>query len=177
LDMDVRWNSTYLMLKHLMPYRFVFSAFINSQSGYAQQHWYIAEKVLEFLELFYDSTVALSGVYYPTSPLVLHHILEIATHLVNYENNNQFGDVVVPMKTKFLKYWKKYLCYILLYLFWTQGLRSEVCKMCLTCFLSVTISVTLLILLRLNLSCMHCMTSMNLDLVQLGQLGLHIHLA
>ena len=33
LDIDVRWNSTYLLLKHLMPYRFVFSAFINSQSG------------------------------------------------------------------------------------------------------------------------------------------------
>ena len=98
------------MLKHLMPYRFVFSAFINSQSGYAllnEQHWYIAEKVLEFLELFYESTVALSGVYYPTSPLVLHHILEIATHLQNYENDNQLGDVVVPMKSKFLKYWKK----------------------------------------------------------------------
>jgi len=72
---------------------------------------------LEFLELFYDSTVALSGVYYPTSPLVLHHILEIATHLVNYENDNQLGDVVVPMKTKFLKYWKKYPCYILLHFF------------------------------------------------------------
>jgi hypothetical protein len=30
LDMDVRWNSTYLMLKHLVPYKTVFSVFINS---------------------------------------------------------------------------------------------------------------------------------------------------
>lgn len=29
-DMDVRWNSTYLMLKHLVPYKTVFSVFINS---------------------------------------------------------------------------------------------------------------------------------------------------
>ena len=27
-------------------------------------HWAMAEKVLKFLELFYDATVALSGVYY-----------------------------------------------------------------------------------------------------------------
>jgi hypothetical protein len=108
--MDVRWNSTYLMLKHLMPYRSVFSVFINSSSGYAllnEQHWQVAEKVLEFLELFYESTVALSGVYYPTSPLVLHHILEIASHLHDYEHDNNLSDVVVSMKTKFLKYWKK----------------------------------------------------------------------
>ena len=109
LDMDVRWNSTYLMLKHLMLYRTVFSVFINLQFGYpllVEQHWYIAEKVLQFLELFYDSTVALSGVYYPTSPLVLHHILEIASHLHDYEHDSNLCNVVAPMKAKFLKYWK-----------------------------------------------------------------------
>jgi hypothetical protein len=26
--------------------------------------------------------------YYPTYPLILHHIIEIATHLNNYENDN-----------------------------------------------------------------------------------------
>jgi hypothetical protein len=30
LDMDVRCNSTYLMLKHLIPYKDIFSVFINS---------------------------------------------------------------------------------------------------------------------------------------------------
>jgi hypothetical protein len=46
------------MLKHLLPYKFVFSVFINTHYGYAllnEQHWYVAEKVLEFLELFYDN--------------------------------------------------------------------------------------------------------------------------
>jgi hypothetical protein len=45
LDMDVRWNSTYLMLKHLLPYKFVFSMFINTHYGYPllnEQHWYVA---------------------------------------------------------------------------------------------------------------------------------------
>jgi hypothetical protein len=60
---------------------------------------------LELLELFYDSTCVLFGVYYPTSPLVLHHILEIAGHLHDFEHDNNLTAVVVPMKAKFLKYW------------------------------------------------------------------------
>ena len=69
-----------------------------------KEHWCVGEKILEFLELFYDSTVALSGVYYPTSPLILHHIIEIASHLNAYENDNLLRNVVVPMKDKYLKY-------------------------------------------------------------------------
>jgi hypothetical protein len=30
LDMEVRWNSTYLMLKHLVPYRNTFDVFIQT---------------------------------------------------------------------------------------------------------------------------------------------------
>jgi hypothetical protein len=59
---------------------------------------------LQFLELFYDSTVALSGVYYPTSSLMLHHVLEIAAHLHEYETDELLKPFVVPMKDKFLKY-------------------------------------------------------------------------
>jgi hypothetical protein len=35
LDMDMRWNSTYLMLKHLIPYRYILSVFVggNLQLG------------------------------------------------------------------------------------------------------------------------------------------------
>jgi hypothetical protein len=75
LDMDVRWNATYLMLKYLVPYSEVFSVIINSNYGSAllsPNHWYVVDKVLEFLEIFYDCTIILSGVYYSTSPLVLH---------------------------------------------------------------------------------------------------------
>ena len=109
LDMDVRWNATYLMLKHLVPYSEVFSVFINSNYGSAllsPAHWHVAGKILEFLEVFYDSTVTLSGVYYPTSPLVLHHVLEIATHLHACERDVNLRPFVYPMQHKFLKYWK-----------------------------------------------------------------------
>jgi hypothetical protein len=33
--------------------------------------WYIAKKMLSFLQVFYDSIIALLGVYYPTSPLTV----------------------------------------------------------------------------------------------------------
>ena len=55
LDMDVRWNSTYIMLKHLIPHRQSFSVFI--QTHYPREpgepmlltksHWYIAEHILD----------------------------------------------------------------------------------------------------------------------------------
>jgi hypothetical protein len=111
LDMDVRWNSTYLMLKHLIPYRYTFSIFIganyslvNGEPLLGDGHWVVAEKIMEFLEMFYESTVALSGVYYPTSPLMLHHILDIAGHLHAQETNPLLMNIVTPMKMKFLKY-------------------------------------------------------------------------
>ena len=66
----------------------------------------MAEKVLKFLELFYDSTVALSGVYYPTSPLMIHYLVKIAMHLKNYANDNQIRPVVQPMIDKYNKYWR-----------------------------------------------------------------------
>ena len=73
LYMDVRWNSTYLMLKHLLPHKNTFSTFIESHYPRARgapflltdEHWTMATKILAFLELFYDSTVDLSGVYHP----------------------------------------------------------------------------------------------------------------
>ncbi|XP_066316658.1 zinc finger BED domain-containing protein RICESLEEPER 2-like [Miscanthus floridulus] len=109
LDMDVRWNDTYLMLKHLLPYKEVFSVFINANFGctlLTPRHWLIAAKILEFLELFYESTCVLSGVYYPTSPLILHHMLDIAHHLHESEKDQNIMAVVYPMKLKYLKYWE-----------------------------------------------------------------------
>ena len=37
---------------------------------------------------------------------MLHHIIELASQLNNYENDNLLRYIVVPMKSKFLKYWQ-----------------------------------------------------------------------
>jgi hypothetical protein len=68
------------------------------------EHWYVVEHMLKFLGLFYLSTISLSGVYYPTSLLMMHAIIEIADHLTQFENDDRLREVVVPIKTKFMKY-------------------------------------------------------------------------
>jgi hypothetical protein len=109
LDMDVKWNSTYLILKHLLPYKDIFSMFIhtNYRGGtlLTQDHWYVAKHILKFLEQFYLSTISLSSIYYPTAPLMMHAIIDIAGHLNQFENDSMLRDVIVPIKSKISMYW------------------------------------------------------------------------
>ena len=50
LDMDVRWNSTFLMLKHLFPHKAPFTTFIHAQYPrdegepllLTDEHWVVA---------------------------------------------------------------------------------------------------------------------------------------
>jgi hypothetical protein len=57
VDMDVRWNYSYIMLKHVLPHRITLSVFIKTQYPLAtdgntlltNDHWIIAEKLLTFL--------------------------------------------------------------------------------------------------------------------------------
>ena len=88
------------MLKHLIPYKSTFSVFITTHYGLvdgeplvSDGHWTVAEKFFEFLQLFYESTVVLFGVNYPLSPLMLHHILEIAGHL----QSNDTDPLLIPV--------------------------------------------------------------------------------
>jgi hypothetical protein len=67
----------------------------------------LLKKILSFLELFYESTLELSGVCYPTSPLMLHHLIDIASHLNQFEKDPLLRNFVLPMKTKFAKYWNR----------------------------------------------------------------------
>jgi hypothetical protein len=61
--------------------------------------------MLKFLGLFYISIVSLSDIYYPTSPLMMHAIIEIADYLNQFENDDRLREIVILMKTKFIKYW------------------------------------------------------------------------
>jgi hypothetical protein len=53
---------------------------VMGQALLIDDHWYIADFLL-FLELLYECTLELSGVYYPTAPLMLHHLIDIASYL------------------------------------------------------------------------------------------------
>jgi hypothetical protein len=112
--MDIRWNSTYLTLKHLLPHKEPFTTFVHANFPrtndgellITEEHWVVAQKVLKFLELFYDTTVALSGVYCPTSPLTIHYLVKIAIYLNNYANDIHLRAVIQPMVDKYNKYWR-----------------------------------------------------------------------
>jgi hypothetical protein len=67
----------------------------------------VAKIFVQFLKVFYDSTVTLSGVYYPTSSLAIHHIVDMSELLNNYREDDILGPAVVAMETKFKKYWSK----------------------------------------------------------------------
>jgi len=112
--MDVRWNSTYLILKTLFPHKDPFTTFIHAnyprgEEGeliLTEEYCVVAEKVFKFLALFYDATVALSSVYCPTSPLMIHYLIKIAIHLKYYANDIHLRNVVQPMVDKYNKYWR-----------------------------------------------------------------------
>ena len=40
-----------------------------------------------------------------SSPLILHHVLEIASHFNNYQNEADLRSLVIPMQDKYLAYW------------------------------------------------------------------------
>ena len=71
------------MLKHLIPYKntsiFICANYslINGEPLLDYDHWIVAEEIMEFLELLHESAFTLSGIYYPNSPLMLHHIRDI----------------------------------------------------------------------------------------------------
>ena len=95
--MPVRWNSTYLMLKNAIEYKNVISMFYNTKHNnilLSDVDWFIAERMIYFLENFYDATVLLSGVYYPTSPLVFTQLMLISSLFCEYRNDNLFKLIV-----------------------------------------------------------------------------------
>jgi len=100
------------MLKHLLHHKSTFSIFIEanyprgSGSGFllTDDHWAMANKILVFLELFYDSTIDLFGVYYPTSPFMIHHLVKIAIYLHRYQHDEHLRSVIQPMIDKYNKY-------------------------------------------------------------------------
>jgi len=102
------------MLNSLLPHKDPFTTFIhanyprgeNSELLITEEHWAVAEKIFVFLELFDDANVALSGVYYPTSPLMLHYLVKIAIHLKIYSNDIHLRNVIQPMIEKYNKYWR-----------------------------------------------------------------------
>jgi hypothetical protein len=101
----------YLMLKHLIPYETTFIVFVETNYPMDDKepllliddHWTVVDKELSFLELFYDSTIELSSVYYPIASLMLHQFILISKYLKHYENDRLLRPMVASMQDVYLK--------------------------------------------------------------------------
>jgi hypothetical protein len=106
LDMKVRWNSTYHMLKQVKGYENIFTTFINAQDigvVLTNTDWKVVTRFRDFLEPFYNATMQLSSIYYPTSPLVIEWLMKIVK---TFEENSTYeilAPIVAAMKEKILE--------------------------------------------------------------------------
>jgi hypothetical protein len=70
-DVTTRWNSTYLMIDSILPYREALGEYTIHDRDYndcpENEEWVEVEKVHKFLKIFYDATNILSGTSYTTS--------------------------------------------------------------------------------------------------------------
>jgi len=113
LDVTTRWNSTYLMLKDALYYKDAFIRLKTSnQSKYMKitpndDEWKMATTVFQCLKKFYDLTVLLSGISYPTANLFYRGFCEIKELLDNWclGANFTIKKMAIAMSEKFEKYW------------------------------------------------------------------------
>nr|ABB47401.1 hypothetical protein LOC_Os10g23270 [Oryza sativa Japonica Group] len=113
IDVKHRWNTMYLLLRQLKGYEELIYVFINSMHVrmkdidddgdgeifiLTDQDWEIATHVRKFLKPFYNATVQLSGIYYPTACLVLKWIWKLALVFDENQSDRILSSIVKPMK-------------------------------------------------------------------------------
>ena len=112
-DVPTRWNSTCNMFECALRQKDTLKMFHdhlaerNRVMAYPESSWHTIKLVSEMLGVFKKATTLISGVYYPTSCLVLNQIFLMCAKISEFEiRGEMFGQMVKPMKAKFIKYFK-----------------------------------------------------------------------
>ena len=117
LDVDTRWNSTYLMLEVAIKYRKAFDRlkredncfvpYFESLTPPDKADWAKIESFVKFLKLFYDSTLALSGSNYVTCAQFFVQIVVMHLTINRFQTSLDIvmRKMVDNMRGKFEKYW------------------------------------------------------------------------
>ncbi|KZV52382.1 hypothetical protein F511_32943 [Dorcoceras hygrometricum] len=115
-DVPTRWNSTYKQLLSTFEYKDLLCGFfgqiIQSTSIYLYSNqWNICTTICEILKVFNDVTDQISGVYYPTSHLVLTHLCNVSCTFSEHLNSND--PILVECILSMKRNWEKYFLNLL----------------------------------------------------------------
>ncbi|KAJ0827795.1 putative transcription factor/ chromatin remodeling BED-type(Zn) family [Helianthus annuus] len=113
-DVAHRWNSTCIMFEKAILQKESLIEFHNllasrgKCSAYHPLGWETIENVTQVLQVFKTSTKTLSGVYYPTSSLVLHNLFKMCLKVNELSvRGRPYCDMADTMKEKLRKYFKE----------------------------------------------------------------------
>jgi hypothetical protein len=110
LDVSTRWNSTFLMLESMLPFKKVFETLDEQEPSYifgpSDGEWEMVEDICKLLKVFCHATNVISGSNYPTSNLYFLEIWSVKCVLDEQakSGNATIRMMVTEMKKKFHKY-------------------------------------------------------------------------
>ncbi|KAE8671627.1 hypothetical protein F3Y22_tig00111941pilonHSYRG00008 [Hibiscus syriacus] len=120
LDVETRWNSTFLMLDAAVKFETAFDRLGEQDFKYRDElssskmkglptdlDWEHARALLPFLRAFYDATLKLSGSSYVTSNYYVHVVFGIGMRINDKINdpNSSIKLMASNMREKYHKYW------------------------------------------------------------------------
>ncbi|XP_012567524.1 zinc finger BED domain-containing protein RICESLEEPER 2-like [Cicer arietinum] len=120
LDMETKWNSTYLMLVMVVKYKKAFDLLEIADAMYVKElskdkgpgvplskDWDFANTVLPFLTIFYDATMRISDSSYVTSNIYMKEVFAIGRkiRLLSKHKDASIKSMGISMKSKYDKYW------------------------------------------------------------------------
>ena len=118
LDVETRWNATYLMLDNAIIFEKAFARLNKENKQFktyfvdhlppTETDWRNARRVIHFLKIFHKVTVRLSGSLHVTSSAFFHEFVLMQSKLKELAVH---GDPIIAamadrMKKKFSKYWE-----------------------------------------------------------------------
>lgn len=119
LDIDTRWNSTYLMLESALKFRKAFDKLGSKGGQYVKEFrkcggsskdgdWNNIVGILPFLGIFYEATLKISGCLYVTGNCYVSEIYGVRFLISDLCNNNDdnIRNIAQKMKLKYDKYWE-----------------------------------------------------------------------